>query len=160
MTDSEIESQIDRFDSAVKRLEDSLVALQQESFLGRLNGWSPRDILAHLIGWNHHVIEGGRQIQLGELPFYDIDPGENYSKVNEAIVQKISATDRQVLIKELHSSANDLKEYLRSLEPAAWAKDFGVRHGGSTVTIRDTVDELIEDYDHHRIQVEDWAMTK
>ncbi len=160
MTDSGIESQIDRFDSAVKRLEDSLVALQQESFLARLNGWSPRDILAHLIGWNHHVIEGGRQIQLGELPFYDIDPGENYSKVNEAIVQKISATDRQVLIKELHSSANDLKEYLRSLEPAAWAKDIGVRHGGSTVTIRDTVDELIEDYDHHRIQVEDWAMTK
>ena len=160
MTDSEIESQIDRFDSAVKRLEDSLVALQQESFLARLNGWSPRDILAHLIGWNHHVIEGGRQIQLGELPFYDIDPGENYSKVNEASVQKIRATDRQILIKELHSSANDLKEYLRSLEPEAWAKDFGVRHGGSTVTIRDTVDELIEDYDHHRKQVEDWATTK
>ena len=160
MTDSEIESQIDRFDSAAKRLEDSLVALQQGSFLARLNGWSPRDILAHLIGWNHHVIQGSRQIQLAELPFYDIDPGENYSKVNEALVQKISATDRQVLIKELHSSANDLKEYLRSLEPEAWAKDFGVRHGGSTVTIRDTVDELIEDYDHHRKQVEDWATTK
>lgn len=128
--------------------------------MARLNGWSPRDILAHLIGWNHHVIEGSRQIQLGELPFYDVDPGENYSKVNEALVQKISATDRQVLIKELHSSANDLKEYLRSLEPEAWAKDFGVRHGGSTVTIRDTVDELIEDYVHHRKQVEDWATTK
>ena len=160
MTDSEIESQIDRFDSAVKRLEDSLVALQQEPFLARLNGWSPRDILAHLIGWNHHIIEGSRQIQLGELPFYDVDPGENYSQVNEALVQKISATDRQVLIKELHSSGNDLNEYLRSLEPEAWAKDFGVRHGGSTVTIRDTVDELIEDYDHHRKQVEDSATTK
>lgn len=160
MTDSEIESQIDRFDSAVKRLEDSLVALQQEPFLARLNGWSPRDILAHLIGWNHHIIEGSRQIQLGELPFYDVDPGENYSKVNKVIIQKISATDRQVLIKELHSSASDLKEYLRSLEPEAWAKDFGVRHGGSTVTIRDTVDELIEDYDHHRKQVEDSATTK
>lgn len=159
MPDYGIESQIDRFDSAVERLEDSLVALEQDLFLARLNGWSPRDILAHLIGWNHHIIEGGRQIQLGELPFYDIDPGENYSKVNEAIVQKISATDRQVLIKELHSSANDLKEYLRSLEPESWAKDFGVRHGGSTVTIRDTIDELIEDYDHHRKQVEAWATT-
>lgn len=128
--------------------------------MARLNGWSPRDILAHLIGWNHHIIEGSRQIQLGELPFYDVDPGENYSKVNEALVQKISATDRQVLIKELQSSANDVKEYLGSLAPEAWAKDFGVRHGGSTVTIRDTVDELIEDYDHHRKQVEDWATTK
>jgi hypothetical protein len=158
--DSRIEGQINRLDSAVKRFEASIVALQRESFLARLNGWSPRDILAHLIGWNHHVIEGSRQIQLGELPFYDIDPGENYSKVNEALVRRISATDRQVLIKELHSSANNLKEYLGSLEPEVWAKDFGVRHGGSTVTIRDTVEELIEDYEHHRQQIEDWGKTK
>ena len=137
VTDSSIEGQVNRFASAVERFEVSMVALPRESFLARLNGWSPRDILAHLIGWNYHVVEGSKQIQLGELPFYDIDPGENYSTVNEALVRKFDATDRQVLIQELHSSANYLKEHLGSLEPKVWAKDFGVRHGGSEVTIRD-----------------------
>ncbi len=157
MPDTRIEGQINRLDSAVKRFEASIVTLQRESFLARLHGWSPRDILAHLIGWNYQVIEGSKQIQLGELPFYDIDPGENYSKVNEALVQRFRSTDRQVLIQELHSSARDLQKYLESLEPEAWAKDFGVRHGGSRVTIRDTVEELIEDYNHHRRQIEEWV---
>jgi len=157
VSDARIEAQINRLNLAVESLEACAVALERESFLAKLNGWSPRAILAHLIGWNRHVIEGSRQIQLGELPFYDIDPGENYSKVNEALVRKISTNDRQVLIRELHSSANNLKEYLGSLEPEVWARDFGVRHGGSTVTIRDTVEELIEDYDHHRRQIEEWV---
>jgi hypothetical protein len=122
-----------------------------------LNGWSPRDILAHLIGWNRHVIEGSRQIQRGELPFYDIDPGENYSTVNAALVHQYSATDRQLLLEELHASARDLQEFLGSLDAEVWASDFGVRHGGSKVTIRDTVEELIEDYDHHRRQIEEWG---
>ena len=131
-----------------------------EFFLERLNGWSPRDIVAHLIGWNSHVIEGAEQIQRGELPFYDIDPGENYSKVNEVLVREISATDREVLIEELHSSANGLENYLRSVAHEAWAKDYGVRHHGSRVTIRETVEELIDDYDHHRRQIEAWAKSK
>ncbi len=160
MPDDRIEDQIHRLNLAVERFEASVGPLERHSFLAKLNGWSPRDILAHLIGWNYQVIEGSRQIQLGELPFYDIDPGENYSKVNEALVRRFRSTDRQVLIQELHSSARDLQKYLESLEPEAWAKDFGVRHGGSTVTIRDTIEELIEDYNHHRRQIEDWGQTK
>ena len=134
-------------------------SLREEQFLAELGNWSPRDIVAHLIGWNHHIIEGSHQIQRGELPFYDIDPGENYSKVNEELVRKINSTNRQALIKELHSSANDLEKYLLSLDPETWAKDFGVRHNESRVTIRETIEELIEDYDHHRKQIENWAKT-
>jgi hypothetical protein len=150
-----IEDQVQRLELAVERFEATMVSLPPEAFLEKLNGWTPRDILAHLIGWNHYIIEGSRQIQRGELPFYDIDPGENYSKVNEALVRRINSTDRQALLRDLHSSANDLKEHLLSLEPEVWAKDFGVRRGESRVTIRETIDELIEDYDHHRHQIED-----
>lgn len=160
MTDSRIEDQINRFNLAVGRFEASIASLESESFPERLNGWSPRDIVAHLVGWNSHVIEGAEQIQRGELPFYDIDPGENYSNVNEALVRAISATDREVLIEELRSSANGLENYLRSVAPEAWARDYGVRHHGARVTIRETVEELIDDYDHHRRQVEAWKKSK
>jgi hypothetical protein len=157
--DSRIQNQVQRFEVAVERFEASVVSLLPEAFLEQLNGWSPRDILAHLIGWNQHIIEGSNQIQRGELPFYDIDPGENYSKVNAAIVREISGTDRQVLIAKLHSSANELKEYLLTLDPETWAKDYGVRHNESRVTIRETIEELIEDYAHHRKQIENWVKT-
>jgi hypothetical protein len=160
VSDARIEAQINRLNLAVESLEACVVALERESFLAKLNGWSPRDILAHLIGWNRHVIEGSRQIQRGELPFYDIDPGENYSKVNAALVRHYGSEDRQWLLEQLHNTASELKEYLVALDPANWARDFGVRHDGSRVTISDTVDELIEDYDHHRKQIEDWGKTK
>jgi len=157
MSDAKIEAQITRLGLAIESLEASVVALDQESFRAQLNGWSPRDIVAHLIGWNRLVIGGSRQIQLGELPSYDIDPGENYSKVNETLVQQYSATDREQLLEELHAAARDLQVFLESLDTEVWASDFGVRHGGSKVTICETIDELIEDYDHHRRQIEEWA---
>ena len=160
MPDDTIEGQIYRLDLAVESLASSIVALGEKLFLMKLNGWSPRDILAHLIGWNRHVIEGSKQIQRRELPFYDIDPGENYSNVNAALVRHYRSQDRQWLLEQLHNTATELKEYLVALDPANWTHDFGVRHDGSRVTISDTVDELIEDYDHHRKQIEAWGKTK
>ena len=149
-----IEEQIDRLRQTVEGFAASVLKLSEEAFLTPLNGWSARDIVAHLIGWNRHVIQGGRQIQQGELPFYDLDPGEDYSKVNAALVQQYSSNDKQRLLDELRTSTRELKEFLQSLDEDGWARDFGVRHQGSVVTIRGTVDELIEDYDHHHRQID------
>ena len=150
-----LNQQVKRLGQAVKSFEAGIVALSEGSFLSKLNGWSPRDFVAHLIGWNRHVVHGSEQIQRGELPFYDIDPGENYSKVNEALVRHYDSTDRKLLLEQLRASARELQDFLESLDSEVWARDFGVRHGGTQVTIRDTVDELIDDYDHHRRQIED-----
>lgn len=149
-----IEEQTHRLRLAVETFTASVLALSEEKFLAKLNGWSARDVVAHLIGWNRHVIEGSQQIQRGELPYYDLDPGENYSKVNAALVQLYDSTDKQLLLDQLQASALELKEFLKSLDDEGWARDFGVRHGGAEVTIRITVDELIDDYDHHRRQIE------
>lgn len=154
MSAAKIEQQIHRLRLAVETFTASVLALSEERFPAKLNGWSPRDIVAHLIGWNRHVIKGSEQIQRGELPFYDLDPGENYSKVNAALVQHYDSTDKQLLLDQLQASALELKELLQSLDVEYWARDFGVRHGGAEVTIRNTVDELIDDYDHHRRQIE------
>ena len=154
MSAVKIEEQIHRLRLAVETFAASVLTLSEESFLAKLNSWSPRDIVAHLIGWNRHVIKGSKQIQRRELPFYDLDPGENYSKVNAALVQHYDSTDKQLLLEQLQASALELKEFLKSLDEERWARDFGVRNGGAEVTIRSTVDELIDDYDHHRRQIE------
>jgi len=152
-----LEDQINRLRLAVENFATGVSTLSEESFLTKLSGWAPRDVVAHLIGWNLHIVKGSEQIQRGELPFYDIDPGENYSKINAALVRRYDSTDRQLLLDQLHATAHELREFLESLDAEVWARDFGVRHGDSQVTIRDTIDELIEDYDHHRRQIEDWT---
>jgi len=149
-----IKTQVDRFDQSVKEFAGSIEALSEESFLEKLNGWSPRDILAHLIGWNKYYITGCEQITKGELPFYYVDPGDDFSKVNAVFVQQYASTDRKELLVELEDSFRELKQFLLSLTPAEWETDYGVRFAGHPVTIKDSVEALLEDYIAHRKEIE------
>ena len=151
-----IEEQIAKFDQSIEDFVRCVASLNEELFLKRLNHWSPRDVVAHLIGWNRYIIEGSNQIRRGELPFYDIDPGEDYSKVNAVLVLEYSSTDRQEMLDELQASAQELKRFIQSLDSSEWSRDYGVRHKGAIITIQNTVDELIEDYDIHRERIKEW----
>jgi hypothetical protein len=154
-----IEDQIKKLDKNVRTLAFSVTSLNEAQFLMKVNGWSSRDIVAHLIGWNRAIIQGSRQILRAELPFYDVDSGENYSKVNAAFIQNYSSTDLQETLKELLSSADELSEFLKTLNQKDWSHDFGVKNKGLTITIQSTVDDLIEDYTHHTDQIEKWKKT-
>lgn len=141
----------------VVAFEAAVAALPAGIFLAPLGRWTPRDIVAHLVGWNRYVIRGARQILEGELPFYDIDPGEDFANVNAAHVADYPSRDRARLLEQLRASAGELEAFLRDLDPGPWTRDHGVRHGDSVVTVRGTVDELIADYAHHRAQIEELA---
>ena len=52
----------------------------------------------------------------------------------------------------------DLEAYLGGLDPEVWSRDSGVRNQGEVLTIRDTVEDLVEDYGHHAKQLRDWAV--
>jgi hypothetical protein len=160
-----VEDQIDQLEHCVEAFAASVAALDEGLFLRKVNGWTPRDIVAHLIGWNRYIILGAKQILRGELPFYDVDPGPNYSKINAALVRECGDTDRSVLLERLAESAGELKAFLRAMAPEEWARDCGVQHAGedltvestadNLVTVKSTVDDLVADYDHHRAQLED-----
>lgn len=149
-----VERQVTELGLRVDEFARCVASLGEGLFLKKINRWSPRDMVAHLIAWNRSIIEGSKQIRKGELPFYDIDPGENFSKVNAVFIREYSSTDKQELLDELRASAGELKKFLLSLGPDEWAHDYGVRHQGAVITIRDTIDELIADYVHHREQIE------
>lgn len=149
--------QITNFNQSIKEFVDCVANLEIELFLKRSNHWSPRDVVAHLIGWNRYIIEGSSQIMRGELPFYDIDPGEDYSKVNAVLVLEYSSRDQQEMLDELQASAQELIQFIGSLDSSVWSQDYGVRHKGTVVTIQNTVDELIEDYDIHKERIKEWS---
>ena len=152
-----IETQIAKFDQSIEDFVHCVASLNEELFLKRLNHWSPRDVVAHLIGWNRYTIDGSNQIRRGELPFYEIDPGEDCCKVNAVLILEYSSTDRQEMLDELQVSAQELKLFIQSLDSSEWSRDYGVRHNGAVITIQNTVDELIEDYDIHKERIKEWA---
>ncbi len=121
-----------------------------------MDGWSPRDVTAHLIGWNLHTIKGVRQLRRGETPFYLIDPGNDFCKVNAVLVREYDSKDKKNLIVQLNAFAEKLKEFLIAVDPADWETDFNVEYKGKPVTIKNTVDALISDYIAHRQQIERW----
>ena len=151
-----IEDQIDQLEHCVKVFAGSVTALDERLFLSEVTGWTVREILAHLIGWNRHIVRGSQEILRGELPFYDVDPGPDYSKVNAALVREYGEVDRAALLESLAASTGELTEFLRAIDPGDWDRDFGVQHDGETLTVKSTVDDLIADYDHHRVQLENF----
>jgi hypothetical protein len=151
-----IEKQVTKLGFSVDEFARRVASLDEELFFKNIDRWSPRDIVAHLIGWNRYIIDGSKQLKKGELPFYDIDPGEDYSNVNAVLIRQYSSGNKQELLNELRASAGELKQFLQSLDQNEWDRDYRVRHQGSTITIRNTIDDLISDYHHHKKQIEEW----
>ena len=148
-----IEDQIRQFENCVEDFAGSFASLDKRLILRKVTNWTARDIVAHLIGWNRYILQGSRQILRGELPFYDINPGADYSNVNAELIREYTDTDRSVLLKRLADSTNELAIFLRTIDPVDWDRDFGVRHNGETITVKSTMEDLIADYHHHRVQL-------
>ncbi len=77
--------------------------------------------------------------------------------MNAVLVLEYSSADRQEMLDELKTSAQELRQFIQSLDPDVWSRDYGVRHKGAVITIQNTVDELIEDYDIHKERIKEWA---
>jgi len=65
-----IEQQINQLNRNIDEFAACIEALPEGAFLQKIDEWSPRDVLAHLIGWNRYTISGAEKIRKGELPFY------------------------------------------------------------------------------------------
>jgi hypothetical protein len=149
-----VEDQLEHFELCVEAFAGSVAALDERVFLRKVANWTVRDIVAHLVGWNRHILRGAKQILRCELPFYEVEPGSDYSNVNAALIREYGDTDRSALLESLAASAGELTAFLRAIDPGDWDRDFGVRYKGETETVKSTVDDLIGDYDHHRVQLE------
>ncbi len=142
---------------SVEGFIECIAALPAELFLKRIIAWTPRDVAAHLIGWNRYTIEGCRQLQRGESPFYLLAADDDFRTVNASSVEKYSMPERAEVLDELRASFRELQQFLLSVAPTAWDVDDGVRYHGRPVTIRNTIAALSHDYRHHATQITRWA---
>jgi hypothetical protein len=149
--------QIHKTEKAVKEFTATIEKLPQDLFLKPMNGWSARDVTAHLIGWNLRTIEGCQQIIQGKRPDYFEDAVNNFSNLNAEAVERYASTNKINLLAECTDSFKDLKEYLQSLSAQEWVHDYDVRYRNWMITVYNTVLALQKDYQSHREEIESWA---
>ncbi|HEX5506112.1 MAG TPA: DinB family protein [Thermomicrobiales bacterium] len=152
----ETDERIAALRASVEGFADAVAGLPEPLFLSEIGGRSPRDIVAHLIGWNHYTIEGYEQQRRGELPAYLVDPGEDFSTVNAAAMRRYAARDRAALLGQLRDSLAALDAFLGALAPAEWTDDYGVAYNGRPLALARLVGTLGGDYDHHREEIAAW----
>lgn len=130
--------------------------LSQEQFVQPINDWSPRDIVAHLIGWNRAGITLADTLRQGEMPEILIDPGEDFSKANAAFVRQYDSTDMVELLRELELSYQELASFLYTVPVEDWAREFDLPGAEEAITIEGCLQDIISDYDNHRYEIEAW----
>ncbi len=81
-----------------------VAVLSAPLFLRPCTPWAPRDVAAHLIGWNYYTRTGCEQIRQGTLPFYFADAGEDFRHVNANSVQTYASPEKRALIEALTAS--------------------------------------------------------
>ena len=151
------EQDLQALQSAFEMFTACITTLSVPEFLRRVTEWAPRDVMAHLIGWNRYTRTGCEQIRQGMIPFYFADAGDDFRHVNANSVQTYASAEKHALIEELTASFQELLRFLICVPPEAWQADYGVRYQGGPVTIANTVSALSRDYLEHTKDIESWV---
>lgn len=142
---------------AYQDLTNLILSLSDGQFLSSMNGWSPRDVAAHLIGWNSLMVEASLSILAGKSPTYYDDARNDYSNINSGFTTKYPSQSKQELLAELQSSIEKLEAFINALPAEELAADHGVIHySGSPATVTRIVNSLAGDYRYHTQQIMEW----
>ncbi len=146
--------QLVQFEMAFDHFVRVVESLSPDRFLASLGDWTPRDVVAHLIGWNRNVLVGCQQIQGGMSPFYHVDGPNDYRRLNAEIIARFNSTDQPALLRELSKGRDLLVSYLEGVNEHEWNKDFGVEHyRGGPATISRALESLTADYVNHAAEI-------
>lgn len=142
---------------AYQRFTELIASLSDEQFLSPMDSWAPRNVVAHLVGWNSLMIEAALSIMAGSPPAYYEDAPNDYSNINAGFTEKFSSESKRDLLADLRSSMEKLERFLSSLPAEELAKDHGVKHhSGSPATVARIIESLASDYQYHTNQIEEW----
>jgi len=132
-------------------------SLSDEAFLSPMEGWSPRDVTAHLVGWNELMVEAALSILAGKAPAYYADAPNDYRRINAGFTARHASRSKQELLAELGTSMETLEAFLLALPAGERRADHGVRHySGVPATVDKIVVSLTGDYRHHADEIRTW----
>jgi hypothetical protein len=144
---------------AYQDFETTILSLSDEQFLSPMDGWAPRDVVAHLVGWNDLMIEASFSILSGKAPNYYADTPYDYSHINSGFIAKYSSRSKKELLADLNSSLERFKAFVLALPGEELTADHGVRHySEDPATVTRIISSLAGDYRSHTQQIKDWLI--
>ncbi len=141
---------LSEYELAFKDFCDCIISLPEALFLSPMDGWSPRDVLAHLIGWNRLMIEASAAILRGETPAYYADTPNDYRNINAGFVNQFASRSKAELLDELRSSMEEFEGYVQTLDQGELTDSREVIHySGRPATVEGIINSLAGDYQGH-----------
>ena len=118
--------------------------------------WSVKDLLAHLAGWDYTNLNATKAVLAGKLPSFYGHHSRDWQTYNAMLVAKYKRDSFKELLALVGNSQRELIEFLQSLMPESFGKDFGVRFRGFKVTIQRLLEAEIKDEQVHCQQIKDF----
>jgi len=125
-----------------------------------LGVWSAKDLLAHLVGWDYTNLDASKAVLAGELPSFYEHHSRDWQTYNAMLVAKYKRDSFKELLALVKISQQELFEFLQSVVPESFSKDFGVRFRGYKVTIQRLLEAEIKDEQAHCQQIKDFFKEK
>lgn len=118
--------------------------------------WSIRDMLAHLAGWDYANLDAAKKISAGKLPSFYEHRDRDWQTFNAMLVKKYRRNTFREQRATLKRSQQKLVNYLQTIPPEYFNKDFGVRFHSYRVTIQRLLQVDIKDVQIHHQQIIDF----
>jgi len=126
---------------------------QNQVFLGI---WTVKDLLAHLIGWDHTNLDAIQSVLSGELPSFYQHRDHDWQTYNARLVKTYKKSSFKELLASMSVSQERLVEFLETIPPGHFSKDFGVRFRGYKVTVQRLLEAETKDEQIHLQQITDF----
>ncbi len=118
--------------------------------------WSVRELLAHLAGWDYANLDAAKRIIKGRLPSFYEYHDRDWQTYNAMLVKKYRRNTFREIRATLKASQQKLIEYLQTLPPEYFNRDFGVRFRGYRVTVQRLLEADVKDVRIHHRQIVDF----
>lgn len=123
-----------------------------------LGTWSVKDILAHLVGWDHANVEAIEAVRAGRLPAFYAHYDPDWRSFNASLVRQYRQASLAEAIAAAKASHNALRAVAEAIPADALFQDYGVRSlRGRKVTIAMLLSAEAGDERKHRQQIEEFA---
>jgi hypothetical protein len=118
--------------------------------------WSVKDVLAHLAGWDYTNIEAIQSVLAGNLPTFYKYRDRDWRTYNAMLVEKYKKGSFRELLSTVRTSHKKLVEFLQTIPPEHFTRDFGVRFRGYKVTVQRLIEADIKDVMIHCQQIKEF----
>lgn len=115
--------------------------------------WSVNDLLAHLIGWDYTNLDAVKSVLAGKLPSFYNHRDHDWQTYNAMLVKKHKKDSFKELLTTLKNSRGKLIEFLQTIPPEQFNKDFDVRFRGYKVTVQRLLEAERKDEQTHLQQI-------